>query len=92
MSDTQKTRNASVDGITIAQANQRVAAAGGNIDDLAAELGMNVESLRPRLTQLRKGGVQLSKLTAKPRGNRKVDFDAINAAVAEVNDELGIDA
>lgn len=86
MSDT-KTRKPSVDGFTIAKANNEIAAVGGNIDDLAAEVGMEVASLRPRLSTLRSNGVNLAKLTAKPRGTRKVDYDAINAQLAS----LGLD-
>ena len=81
MSDT-KTRKPSVDGFTIAKANNEIAAVGGNIDDLAAKIGMEVASLRPRLSTLRKNGVHLAKLTPKARGTRKVDYAAINAQLA----------
>lgn len=95
MSDTQKTRKASVDALTIVLANNRIAAEGGTIDDLAAELDMNVDSLRPRRTKIKAEmlarGVKFEQLKSKPRGNRKVDFDAIADAVRGAGDGLEID-
>lgn len=87
MSET-KIRNKAVPSDLIIRENQRIAKEGGNIDDLAAAVGMTVGALRPRLAALVKNGVPLSKLTSKQQGKAKVDYSALREVLAEVNAEL----
>ena len=89
MSETKVERRPATDSADIVRENQRVAAEGGNIDDLAAALGMTVASLRPRRSTLIKNGVPLSSLSTKPRGKTKVDYEALRVVLNEVNSELG---
>ena len=92
-----KSKNPEVAGIDIVKAWERQCAAKdadgnsiGSIQAAADSVGMLKDSFYQRVQDIKGRGVKLSKMPRAKGGGRKVDVDALNDALADVQKELGL--